>query len=251
MADTYGEIVRELDGKPNREKGGYNCHCPNCGDRGNSRHLHVSERAGGKVLVCCYKCRDQDAVIAALRERGLWNGKGSNGSSLPPAAVELKPAREKAPKEEPTFTLPVPSEREEELRAAPREDWCAKKYGELAGVWDYRDAEGHLLYVRARFNQAEGKKQIIPFCLTADGPKPRDPFKGKASPLYRLEALADAGSSAPVLLVEGESCADVAARYLVDAGMPHVATTWSGGAGAPKDRICWEPLKGRAGRALA
>ena len=241
MAD-YMTIVRALDGEPNGSDG-YMCKCPAHGD-GRTRHLHVSEK-NGKILLHCMKgtCT-QEQVIAALRERGLWNGKGNNGSSLPPAAVELKPAREKVPKEEPTFILPVPEDREEELRAAPREDWCAKKYGELAGVWDYRDSEGRLLYVRARFNQADGGKNFRPFCLTAEGSRALDPLKGKLAPLYRLPALAAAETKAPVLLLEGERKTDVAAAYMADAGLSHVAMGLSNGAGSV-GKVDWEPLRGR------
>jgi len=176
-----------------------------------------------------------------------------HGMSAKDAAEEIvRQAGGKPPREEPTgkkkeqtaWVIPVPGDRENELHEAPKAAWCIERYGDLAGSWDYRDAEGCLLYVRARFNR-DGAKQIIPFGWTVEGSAAGDPFKGKLAPLYRLPALAAAGPAAAVLLVEGERCADVAAQYMREAGMNVVAMTWPGGAKAKKQGIAWGPLRGR------
>jgi biotin operon repressor len=158
-------------------------------------------------------------------------GAGGNGHE--------RQEREKPP----AWILPIPPEREAAVRAYTRAKGT-EQWGSWAASWEYRDAQGRLLCIRARYNDASGGKQIIPFGLTAEGPRARDPFKGKPAPLYNLPALAAASHEAPVLLVEGEKCADVAAGYMRE-GLPFVAMTWPGGCQAKKANIDWSPLKGR------
>jgi uncharacterized protein (DUF927 family) len=110
-------------------------------------------------------------------------------------------------------------------------------HGTPSKAWHYRDAAGELLFVVARFDPADRKKEVLPFCCGASSwrwcgpPKPR--------PLYGLAALA-ARPEAPVLLVEGEKAADAAAVLFPD----HVAVTWQGGSNATADAE-WRPLAGR------
>jgi hypothetical protein len=228
---NFMEIVRALDGKRSAGEG-YDCKCPNCEDH-RTRHLHLSEGPGGKILYHCHKCKDQNAVGDALIKLGLWKEK-KNGSTPP----TLRPASLPPVTEDLRFILPVPKDQETELHAAAKG---------AAAVWDYRDEQGHLLYIRARFDEPDGGKRFLPFAMTDKGPVSKDPYKGKPSPLYHLAELAAAGPSAPVMLVEGERCAEVGGVYLQDAGLPHVAMTWPGGAGAAKNsNIDWEPLRGRS-----
>lgn len=142
------------------------------------------------------------------------------------------------------WILPIPPEREAEVKAEARAKWT-DQWGSWAASWEYQDDEGRLLCIRARYDKASGGKEIIPFGLTAEGPKAGDPFKGGLRPLYGLPALAGAPDDAPVLLVEGEKCAEVAAAYLREAGLPHVVMTWPGGSKAKKKLIDWTRLKGR------
>ena len=53
-----------------------NVHCPAHADAGPS--LSVAEK-DGKVLVRCHSGCPQDAVIEALKERGLWPSPSGNG----------------------------------------------------------------------------------------------------------------------------------------------------------------------------
>jgi putative DNA primase/helicase len=57
------------------------CHCPVHDDPKPS--LNVSDEAG-RVLVYCHGQCEQGAVIAALRERGLWPGSGGDRAAPPP-----------------------------------------------------------------------------------------------------------------------------------------------------------------------
>jgi hypothetical protein len=110
------------------------------------------------------------------------------------------------------------------------------KLGEPTATWTYRNADGRTAFIVARYETLEGK-EMRPWRPNGAGfeckgiPAPR--------PLYRLPELL-AGKNKPVLLVEGEKCADAAARVL----NRYAATTWPGGAKATKD-VELGPLRGR------
>lgn len=126
-------------------------------------------------------------------------------------------------------------------------------FGKAVACWPYRDAEGALLFVVARFESRDGRKvrkDVTPFChgrrVWADSKGMRQDRTGwhmKAPPaprpLYGLPALA-ARPKAPVLLVEGEKTADAAAKLFPD----HVAVASQGGSNAAS-RADWSPLAGR------
>ncbi|MGG5811446.1 DUF927 domain-containing protein [Falsiroseomonas sp. CW058] len=126
-------------------------------------------------------------------------------------------------------------------------------YGHAVAVWPYRDAEGGLLFVVARFERRDGdklRKDVTPF---VHGRRAWTDSKGKRGdrtgwhmkappaprPLYGLERLA-ARPKAPVLLVEGEKAADRAAQIFPDS----VAVASQGG-GKAAARSDWSPLAGR------
>ncbi|MGX9963140.1 DUF927 domain-containing protein [Roseomonas sp. F4] len=126
-------------------------------------------------------------------------------------------------------------------------------FGKAVACWHYRDAEGALLFVVARFERRDGlkvRKDVTPFChgrrVWTDSKGARQDRTGwhmKAPPaprpLYGLPALA-ARPKAPVLLVEGEKAADAAAQLFPD----HVAIASQGGGNAAS-RADWSPLTGR------
>ena len=94
------------------------------------------------------------------------------------------------------------------------------KYGTAAVRWVYRDAAGAPLFAVARFNLANGKKEVLPYTFgrrvwTMKNGIRRDVtewhFKrpNLPVPLYGLDRLA-ARPNAPVLITEGEKKADAA-----------------------------------------
>ncbi len=107
------------------------------------------------------------------------------------------------------------------------------------GLHEYCDAAGKPVYWRIRLKHpVTGEKWIRP--MRWDGTKfvigePPAPTTGKI--LYRLPELLAADRSAPVLIVEGESCAD----HLHALGL--IVTT-SGSAASGRDAD-WTPLRGR------
>lgn len=90
---TIHEIAAALNAR--RSGAGWMARCPAHEDRTPS--LSLTER-NGRVLVHCHAGCSQEAVIAALRERGLWHegpcGPGSPGEPADPdRAADLERAR--------------------------------------------------------------------------------------------------------------------------------------------------------------
>jgi hypothetical protein len=187
---SAAEIAAGLNGRASPEGKGWTARCPAHDDKHPS--LSITSAENGKPLVRCHAGCTQEAVLEALRARGLWstglNGhdRGASPSAIPSACGQLGPY--------PDF-------------------------------WDYYDTRGrHVLRV-CRWD-VEGKKEIRPLSLQPSGAwdwKQLPPGR----PLYRLpELMRD--ETRRVLVVEGEKTAERAATLLPN----YVVTTWSGGANA-------------------
>lgn len=116
-------------------------------------------------------------------------------------------------------------------------DFWMAKFGEPVSIHTYRNAQGVDLFYVCRY-ETSGGKEIRPWHRDSHGkllvkahPAPR--------PLYRVPELL-ASSALPVLLVEGEKCADAAAAKLT----AYAVTTWAGGAKATGGND-YTPLAGR------
>ncbi|WBL34036.1 hypothetical protein O5O51_04865 [Sinirhodobacter sp. HNIBRBA609] len=106
------------------------------------------------------------------------------------------------------------------------------KAGKPAAQYVYRDAEGQPVLVANRYVRGEGKFFLPYDVLTGAWSAPEH------RPLYRLDDLVAANENRPVILVEGEKCADALA------GLGFVATTTFGGAQAAH-KADLSPLRGR------
>lgn len=84
----------------------------------------------------------------------------------------------------------------------------------------YRDKDGNPVLVINRYDRKD-KKFFLPYDLASEEWKAPD-----RSPLYRLDELVAANDNRPVIVTEGEKCADALA------GAGYVATTTSGGSNA-------------------
>ena len=138
--------------------------------------------------------------------------------------------------DDPAPIIPVPID-------APDPDWSwlrpTEAKGEPVGTWIYRTADGAVAFhvVRWKNVDPQGRKIIRPVSWIGDAwalrvmPAPR--------PLYNLPDIR-AFASKPVVVVEGEKCADAATLVFPDC----VVTTWAGGADA-RSETNWEPLAGR------
>ena len=106
------------------------------------------------------------------------------------------------------------------------------KAGAPTAQYIYRDEDGQAVMVANRFDR-RGDKFFIPYDLVAQtwtAPEHR--------PLYRLDELTAANENRPVIITEGEKCADAIAR------LGYVSTTTFGGANAAH-KTDLSALKGR------
>lgn len=153
-------------------------------------------------------------------------------------SVADAPAKKAAskPRTEWLPVLPVPADAGEYPAAHPIR-------GRPQLHWEYRNQAGELLGVIYRFTTSDGGKEVCP-CVYA-----RHPVSGKFEwrwlsfpsprPLYGLDRLRD---GFPVLVVEGEKCADAGFDVLSDT---FDVLSWPGG-GKAVDKADWSPLAGRS-----
>ncbi|MDQ7989033.1 MAG: VapE family protein [Candidatus Dactylopiibacterium sp.] len=210
----------------------------------------TDDRGGDLVSLRAYLAHGGDQVAAArelaellgipeavppLRKKG--QGAAKPAARKPAAEPAPEPARKKEPKPESWLSvMPVPPD-------APPTPKAHEFRGLPSMTWAYRDATGGLLGYICRFETSDGGKEINPLTLWRHAETGRLKWRWaiwpEPRPLYGLDRLA-ARPDAPVLLVEGEKCADVGAAELPDL----VCVTWPGGSKAI-DKIDWAPLAGR------
>lgn len=115
--------------------------------------------------------------------------------------------------------------------------------GRPDATWTYRDHDGALLGYVCRFTTSDGGKEVLPLTYGQRGKgKPTWAWRqwGVPRPLYGLDRLSERAQR-PVLIVEGEKCADLAHAQL---GEVYDVITWPGGSKVVA-RADWAPLKGR------
>jgi len=199
---------------------------------------------GGKDLISLYAARcglDQGPAAKELSAQlGMTPAApasaGAGGHRRLPPAPPPEPAP--APVEDGWRTvMPVPPD----ARVAPVAHLVR---GKPVARWEYRDAEGRLLGYVARFVTSDGGKEIIPLTLCRHSGTKATDWRWRQwdepRPLYGLDRLA-ARPDAPVLVVEGEKCADVPPELLPG----YVLVSWPGGGKAVR-RADWSALAGRA-----
>lgn len=115
------------------------------------------------------------------------------------------------------------------------------KRGPPESTWNYRDGDGRLLGQVHRFRTSDGGKEILPV-VWARNAAGREEWRWQQwavpRPLYGLDRLRD---DRPVLIVEGEKCADAAHEVL---GEKLDVVSWPGGGNAVR-KVDWAPLAGR------
>ncbi len=139
---------------------------------------------------------------------------------------------------EPVVVSPVPGSAESVTGAATR------LVGKAAqAIWNYKDAQGAVLFAVARWDNEDGTKKIRPlsWLRNSDGSEGWA-FKAHPAPrpLYNL-GLLKASPTAAVVIVEGEKCAEAAGAVFPKS----IITTTSGGSNAAS-KTNWSPLQGRA-----
>lgn len=202
--------------RPRRSGAGWKAHCPAHDDRKPSLSVGVGQE--GQVLFNCFVGCSAEAITTALglEMRDLWPD-----GHPPPGGNGKKPAPQpdKPPKAYPTA----------------QEALEAYGLGKPSQWWPYHDADGHPVMVKARWDGPDGKT-FRPVHKATEGWKLGDVPPPR--PLYRLPELLKAPPDEPIVVVEGEKCADAAAK------LGFVATTSPNGAKSA-DKADWSPLAGR------
>jgi hypothetical protein len=223
LNDLFERIGQELQGKQQAD-GSLVCLCPAHDDRAPS--LHVTEK-DGKVLVHCFAGCSNEAVIDALRTRGLWTDQPFHSKTTP---YTRKPQQQTSVKK-----LPPGIPRKRIIKD--------KKTGKVLDTktfvrfWTYKDENGKVLGHVVRFEN-EKDKDIVPyFNKNQQGNWYSGAPKGPR-PLYSLNSLHKAPKDLIIWIVEGEKCAEALQ------GVRRLATTSMGGTNAAKFTD-WSPLAGR------
>jgi hypothetical protein len=110
------ELASRLKGI--REGAYWKARCPAHDD--NVASLSISEGDSGKVLVTCHAGCSQDALIGALRNKGLWPQRVSNGA---------------------------------------RQRTAKKRTGRAVAVYDYTDAMGNLIFQTVRYDPKDFRQR--------------------------------------------------------------------------------------------
>lgn len=145
---TTARVAEALNAR--RSGDGYIACCPAHNDRNPS--LSISEGDDGRPLVHCFAGCPQDAVIEALRHRGVWpEREHADGDSTEPPAAH-------------------------------------PKLGKPSARWIYTDHAGNPVLAIYRYGDGDDKtiRQATP---AADGWQWKGLPKGTARPLYRLHEI--------------------------------------------------------------
>jgi putative DNA primase/helicase len=222
--DRSGELFKALNG--HGKANDFMALCPAHLDRNPS--LHVTTAKDGTTLVHCFAGCSQDAVIDALRRRGLWaeqsQQNGQNESRKTAQTIAAKYDYATADGKLAHQTLRIEPKSFRQRRPAPEN-----------GLWIWGLNAGEYM----RMGSA---KDWLPFkeSRSADWPegKERSTFGAADLVLYRLPAVAKAVQDCTtIFLCEGEKDADNIAA------LGFTATTNAMGAGKWKDAYT-EPLRG-------
>ncbi len=175
-----------------------------------------------------------EAVPPLEKTRRRGRAAATSAPVAPPAPATEPATKAKEPKWVPV--LPVPED-------APKPPAAHEFRGLPSAVWTYRDAAGAVLGYVCRFETSDGGKEILPLTWCQHEATHKTAWRWQQwtepRPMYGLDRLAGR-PDAPVLLVEGEKCAD-AGHAALDALM---VVSWPGG-GKAVAKVDWSRLAGR------
>lgn len=228
-SDAFDRVVARLKDVRQTSKG-VRARCPAHEDSKPS--LDVDRGDDGKVLLNCRsRTCTAEAITAAIgmEMSDLFpRGGQPQGREAPRAKAKQEPTRH------PTADRAV--------RAA---HWSAtdSTYDGKLTRYVYQDAKATDIGIVVRIDFDDGRPKTIRR-VSRDGDSWLCRDMGTPKPLYRLPELLASPTDEPILLVEGEKCADA----LTTLGF--VATTSSGGAHAPLSDTDWSAFAGRTVVAL-
>lgn len=228
----------------------YEALCPFHADKNPSLRIY-QRRSDGAWRYKCFACGAHGDTVDWVREiEGVDTAEAARrlrGEGPPPVRIERPAPAEDAGRWIPV--LPVPKSAPPPFDPARAGNWLVwnpKRGREWsfrpAASWAYRDPAGGLLGWVARIEFDDGKiTPQITYCTDLQTGESRwcmRPFPAPR-PLLGLQDLAER-PTAPVLVVSGEKCREVAARLLPSS----VAVTWPGGDNG-EGHVDWQPLAGR------
>lgn len=203
-----GNFLSKLEGVK-RSGANWAARCP-CRNDDMNPSLSIGEGKDGRVLVTCHRGNDACSVDEICDAMGI-----SKNDLFPPKSMLEEPQ---------TTRVKVQAEKSGKLT--------------LVKSYDYRDAEGNLLFQKQRFVDEKGKKTFRQRRLDRETGEWTYQLGEVPRVLYRLPEVADAvRQGKPIWLVEGEKDVDT----LVELGLE--ATTMPNGAGSWLD-IHTETLAG-------
>jgi hypothetical protein len=214
------EVIARILGECTVIPGGYKCKCPAHEDKQASLQINIVGSRDGKTTVHCYAgCRPGDVFKAIEEKTGMY------------FESRVKAARKEGDTD---LVYPAPI------------DWPPLlAYNNIphSVAYEYRNADGHLVFVVARWNLPGGSKRILPYSVTNAGGQHKwiAKLQLKPRPLYNLGEVLER-PEATVLIVEGEKA--VEAGKLDQQFDDYVIVTYQGGAGNWKHSD-WGPLRGR------
>lgn len=194
--------------------------------KGSWADFATGDKGGDLVSLYAY-LRGLEQLEAAKQLAEMYNLGGADAAPV------------KKPKKEREQWTPLPFVPDD----APEPPKAHYHYGPPSTVWSYFDEDGELLGYVWRIDRKGKDKEILPLLWCESKTGKRDwQFRGFAEPrpLYGLDRLAKE-PWLPVLVVEGEKCAD-AVRLTLSGAM--VVVTWPGGSNAVK-KADWSPLHDR------
>lgn len=188
----------------------------------------TGDLGGDLVSLAAYLFHGDDQVAAARElAKDLRVEVGSDPAPAQPSKAEPLKARWE------TIT-PVPPD-------APEPPRAHRYRGLPTHQWAYRADDGAVLGYVCRFETSDGGKEILPVVWARNERNGRTEWRwqqwAEPRPLYGLEHWQD---GRPVLVVEGEKCADAARGLLGDAWN---VISWPGGGNAVS-KADWRPLAG-------
>ena len=152
--------------------------------------------------------------------------------------VEFQPAK-KHEMPDPILPIPWSDDIKKALNHRLRGNWSVGQYGQAVAGWQYHDAAGGILWIKARHEKGK-KKNILPYYWGEDNQWHSGHPMVQDRPLYNIHKLKN--DVEKILIVEGEKCADVEVPgYFV--------MTWDGGTSTVK-RADWSALKDFPGQII-
>lgn len=186
----------------------------------------TGDRGGDLVSLRAYLsgCSQGDAARELAQHMGIQ--LAPSGAPPAPRATERTPWVPIVPVDE----------------SAPAPPAAHIKRGRPERTWAYHGRDGRLLGYVYRFAASDGGKEILPVVWARHSATGERAWRWMQwtppRPLYGLDRLVD---GRPVLIVEGEKCADAAHEALAET---FSVVSWPGG-GKAVDRADWSQLAGR------